>query len=180
MYRIHCEEIGVVVNFLSIRVSINSRGFSTEPIIKRSGPPLGQSSCHPPGVSRWPVHHLRSLGSLCSSLRLFLRVRCEFVSYFREYGVSSELLEALAAVRFGHSEYPRPQRPADRWLVLPFHPACKESGLSQALGVFSGDGCWSNAFRESGIHAGRVRLAWRNSRPSLAPIVRKHNRGVCA
>lgn len=127
-YGVECVELGRVVTFLSVQISLEGRKFRMRPILKDSGPPLSSESVHPPGVRNWPCGHLKSLAKRCSSAGEFEAVRRSFTDHFRKNHAPTWLLDKLEAISYEtatrsqtHTSGMERREANEKWLVLPHH-----------------------------------------------------------
>lgn len=167
------------LEFLSIQVEfVAGGGFRTEPVIKKNGPPLATTSAHAPGVTWWPVNHLRNLRQLCSDGEAYHHMKQQYLEVFVEHGAPKYLIQALRMVIFHEvvrerKNVLRPPCAEEIWAVLPFHPACKLVPMHGRIAQFVMDPSWRAAYAEAmGRDPPIITIAWANVLPTFASRLR--------
>jgi len=137
-----------------------------------SGMPLDRSSCHAAHVhASWPCAFVRSLGRLSTWHVDAVHAKMIFLRRLESHHAPEDLVEKLRQIG------PQPIRRGrctvvgsrTLWIVLGFHPALHERGLSRVVARLSCDpglrALWRCAW---GSEMPRLRLAWRNDLSNVA------------
>jgi len=137
-----------------------------------SGMPLDRSSCHAPHVhAYWPCAFVRSLGRLSTWHVDAVHAKMIFLRRLESHHAPEDLVKKLRQIE------PQPIRKGrctvvgsrTLWIVLGFHPALHERGLSRVVARLSCDpglrALWRCAW---GSEMPRLRLAWRNDLSNVA------------
>lgn len=158
------------VDFLAVEVRIKNGRLVTLPREKPSGAPLSNTSAHPPGVARWPIHVLRARLALCNDSQDHTMVKAKFIRRFTDSFASGKLIDTLKATRLGSPALPKEVESGRWWLKIPWHPGLNASRLAFRLREFCASAVWQQAFRfGTGQNSpSSIGIAWRNGFPNMS------------
>ena len=157
-------------NFLSIDVKAGTIFYDTCAVIKEStmrARPLGQDSIHPANVHRrWAIQTLKSMMVLCSRCLDKSEVKNLFISRFKQFGASKELLEDLEKTEEIAYGTKRSEHAKVWWCVLPFHP-CHASAVQKAVRGFNDNIDYRAILLGIQDTVPMIKISWRNAAPLI-------------
>ena len=180
---IKCESVSIQsCHFLECMCRKGSRAFEIFPVTKATAldtPWLSRHSAHHSSVhNSWPSSRLRSRLELCSNRKLR---RMDIEDFLKRAKLQQITRKASSSLKVFKNRVPLQKVPDNKirslWMVLPFYPILKGSGLGARLHSFFGTSWIKRSLLYLMGEPTQVRVAWANPNFAIQHIV-KHSGGA--